>query len=123
MMTGMDEKRQGPDERRLASWIGKSVLIKGDVVSTGDLVIDGQIDGTIELGDHSLTIGRDASVTANLTANIVTISGKVTGNVKGVTRVELKATSSVEGDITAPKLVMDEGATLRGKVSAEGSRR
>lgn len=123
MMTGMDEKRQGPDERRLASWIGKSVLIKGDVVSTGDLVIDGQVQGTIELGDHSLTIGPGASVTANLAAKTVTISGTVTGNVIGLTKVELKATGSVQGDITAPKLVMDDGATLSGKVSADGSRR
>ena len=119
----MDDKRQGPDERRLASWIGKSILIKGDVVSSGDLVIDGEIQGTIELGDHSLTIGSTASVVANLSAKTVIISGAVKGNVTGLAKVEVKATGSVEGDIQAPKLVMDDGAKLRGKVFAAGSRR
>jgi len=51
-------------------------------------------------------------------AKIVTISGKVTGNVKGVEKVELRATGSVEGDITAPRFVMAEGAVVLGKVQA-----
>ena len=48
------------EERRSANWIGGSIIVKGDVVSTEDLVIDGQVHGTIELGDHSLTIGEPA---------------------------------------------------------------
>ncbi len=111
----MDAKREG-DERRLASWIGKSILIKGEVVSSGDLIIDGQVEGTIDLGDHSLTIGSGAAVTAHLVAKTVTISGKVKGNVTGLAKVELKATGSVEGDVTAPKFLMDDGASIRGKV-------
>ena len=71
------------EERRKAAWIGGSILVKGDVVSTEDLVIDGQGQGTIELGDHSLTIGPGASIVADLVAKAVTISGKVKGNVLG----------------------------------------
>jgi len=112
----MEEKRQGTDERRLASWIGKSILIKGEVVSSGDLVIDGKVEGTIELGDHSLIIGPGAGVVAHLVAKSVTISGTVKGNVTGLAKVELKATASVEGDVRAPKFVMDDGASLSGKV-------
>ncbi|MEO8681920.1 MAG: polymer-forming cytoskeletal protein [Vicinamibacterales bacterium] len=118
----MEEKRQ-IDERRLASWIGKSVNIKGDVVSSGDLIIDGQVTGTIELGDHSLTIGPTAVVTAELVAKNVSISGKVKGNVLGAGKVELKATGSIEGDVTAPSFVMDDGASLAGKVDAQGGKR
>jgi cytoskeletal protein CcmA (bactofilin family) len=112
----MEKREGGFDERRLACWIGKSILIKGDVVASGDLVIDGQVVGTIDLGDHSLTIGSGASVTADLLAKTVTISGKVKGNVTGMSRVELKATGSVEGDVTAPKFVMDDGASISGKI-------
>jgi cytoskeletal protein CcmA (bactofilin family) len=66
------------EERRRASWISGSILVRGDVVSTGDLVIDGQVQGTIELGDHSLTIGQGASVVVEEGA---TLKGKVdTGN-------------------------------------------
>jgi cytoskeletal protein CcmA (bactofilin family) len=104
------------EERRRANWIGESVTVKGDVVSTADLIIDGQVHGTIELGDHELTIGESASVIADLSAKAVTISGKVKGNVLGMLRVELKKTSSVEGDVTAPKFVMEEGASISGKI-------
>ena len=104
------------EERRRANWIGGSVIVKGDVVSTADLIIDGQVHGNIELGDHMLTIGETAAVTADLSARSVIISGKVTGNVLGMGRVELKKTASVEGDITAPSFVMEDGAALHGKI-------
>jgi len=118
----MDVKRDGIDDRRLASWIGKSIIIKGDIVSSGDLIIDGQVTGTIELGNHSLTIGPSAAVVANLIAKTVTVSGKVKGNVSGAAKVELKSTGSIEGDVTAPSFVMDLGGALAGKVDARGAR-
>ncbi len=108
------------DERRLAAWIGKSILVRGDVVSAGDLIIDGQVQGTIELGDHSLTIGVGAAVVADLVARTITISGAVTGNVIGHARVELRVTGSVDGDITTPRFVMEDGAILRGKLDTSG---
>ena len=104
------------EERRRANWIGESVTVKGDVVSSADLIIDGQVQGTIELGDHELTIGESASVIADLSAKAVIISGKVKGNVLGMLRVELKKTASVEGDVTAPKFTMEEGASISGKI-------
>ncbi len=104
------------EERRKAAWIGGSIIVTGNVVATEDLVIDGQIHGTIELGDHSLTIGNGAVVTADLAAKTVTISGTVKGNVIGNAKVELKTTAKVEGDITAPTFLMEDGAALVGKV-------
>ena len=104
------------DERRRAAWIGGSILVKGDVVSSEDLVIDGKVEGTIELGDHDLTIGAGASVVADLVAKNIMISGAVKGDVVGSGRVELKSSARVEGDINAPTFVMEEGATLSGKV-------
>jgi cytoskeletal protein CcmA (bactofilin family) len=104
------------EERRRAAWIGGSVLVKGNVVSSEDLIIDGKVEGTIELGDHSLTVGPGAAVVADLVARSVSISGTVKGNVMGNAKVELKSTAKVEGDISAPKFLMEEGATLIGKV-------
>lgn len=104
------------EERRKAAWIGESVKVKGNVTSSGDLVIDGSVDGTIELGDHDLTIGDAASVVADLVARNVTINGKVKGNVLGAAKVELKKNGAVEGDITAPRFSMEDGAVLSGKV-------
>lgn len=117
----MDPKREG-EERRIAAWIGKAILVRGDVIASQDLVIDGKVEGRIELGDHNLTIGQGAAVVANLVAKTVTISGAVTGNVTGNASVVLKATGSVEGDLTAPQFVMEDGAVLHGKVNAAGKK-
>ena len=117
----MDTKREG-EERRLAAWIGKAILVKGDIISTQDLVIDGKVEGRIELGDHNLTIGQGADVVANLVAKSVVVSGTVTGNVSGLAMVILRSTGTVEGDVTAPQFVMEDGAALHGKVDAAGKK-
>lgn len=117
----MDPKRDF-EERRKAAWIGQAVFVKGDVVATGDLMIDGRVEGTIALGDHNLMIGESAAIVANLVAKAVTISGQVKGNVTGNASVELKATGIVEGDITAPRFRMEDGAVLHGRVDARGKR-
>ena len=105
-------------ERRVVAWIGKAVRVEGKVVSEEDLTIDGDVQGSIELGGHSLTIGQEARIRADLMAKTVTISGRVNGNVKAVDKVDLRATGSVDGNITAPRFVMADGATVMGKVQA-----
>lgn len=106
------------EERRVAAWIGESLVVQGKVISTQDLTIDGQVEGTIELGNHGLTIGAGAAIKADLVAKTVTISGAVTGNVTATEKVDLRATAVIDGDITAPRLVMVEGAIVRGRVNA-----
>jgi len=106
------------DERRVAAWIGRALRIEGRIVSEENLTIDGQIDGTIEVGNHNLTIGAGATVKADLTAKSITISGTVNGNLTASERIDLHASASVFGDISAPRLVMDDGAVVKGKVQA-----
>jgi cytoskeletal protein CcmA (bactofilin family) len=106
------------DERRMRAWIGRALVVQGKVISSEDLTIDGRVDGSIELGDHSLTIGPDATIRADLVAQRIVISGAVTGNVLARAIVDLRATGSVDGDIFTPRLVMADGATIRGRVEA-----
>lgn len=118
----MDVNDRDFQERRLSAWVGKDLKIRGDIVAAADLVISGQVEGTIELGEHNLTIMTGASVVAELNAKAVSISGSVKGNVMGLARVELRAGSVVEGDIMTPLLVIEEGAILHGRVDAAGRR-
>ena len=111
-----------PDERRTVAWIGKALRIEGRITSRENLTIDGEVEGTIELGEHSLTIGTGAAVTADLVAKTITISGAVTGNVVATDRVNLQTTGSVDGDIVAPRLFMADGAMIRGKVEIQGNK-
>lgn len=105
-------------ERRVAAWIGKSLFVRGDVVSSEDLVIDGTFEGTIEVGDHALTIGPAADVKADLVAKTITIHGAVTGNVTARERLDLRANASVNGNVRAPRFAMADGALLRGSVES-----
>src|SRR5436190_7845728 len=106
------------EERRIA-WVGKSVVFKGDLISSEDMTIDGRIEGTIELRDHTLTIGPDAHIHADIFADIVTVFGAVSGTITAGKILNIRETGSVQGHITCPRLTMADGALLRGRVETE----
>lgn len=110
------------EERRVSAWVGKSLRIEGKIISRESLTINGEVVGTIEVGDHNLTIGSGAAVTADLTAKTITVSGSVTGNLLAHDLVELHPTASIEGDITTPRLRMAEGAVITGRVEVNAQR-
>ena len=80
----MPDTNSPNSERRVAAWVGKALRIEGRIISSEDLTIDGSVEGSIELGNHSLTIGQGATVKADLTARSITISGSVTGRAEGI---------------------------------------
>jgi len=96
--------------------IGKSVIICGEVKGSEDLIIDGRVEGTVTLAESRLTIGPSADVAADLTAKDVLIQGRVQGNVVASGRVELRGGCSMEGDIRAFRLAVEDNAVFRGKV-------
>ena len=96
--------------------IGKSITIKGDVSGNEDLVIEGKVEGSIELPNNQLTIGADGVARAQLAAKSVVVVGRVAWNVNGSERVEVQASGVVEGDVTAPKLIVAEGAVVNGSI-------
>lgn len=96
--------------------IGKSVVIRGEVKGSEDLIVDGHVEGTVSLSESRLTVGPNAHVAADLTAKDVLIMGRVQGNVIASGRVELRAGCAVEGDIRALRLSVEDNAVFRGKV-------
>jgi cytoskeletal protein CcmA (bactofilin family) len=96
--------------------IGKSISIKGDLSGKEDLIIEGTVEGRVDLPDNQLTVGANGNVNAEVHAKAVIVVGKVTGNVRGTERIEIQATGSVEGDVSAPRLVVAEGAVLNGSI-------
>jgi cytoskeletal protein CcmA (bactofilin family) len=109
-------------ERPPVAYIGKSVKIKGTVTGAEELIIDGQVDGRIEWHDQSLTIGPSAEIKAPVLAATITILGTVSGDVTASEKVDIRATGSVDGDIIAPRVVMADGALLRGRVDTARSK-
>jgi cytoskeletal protein CcmA (bactofilin family) len=104
--------------------IGKSISIRGDLTGNEDMVIEGQVEGKVDLPNNQLTVGADGKVKAEVHAKSVVVVGLVDGNVFGLERVEIQATGRVEGDVTAPKLIVSEGAQLNGaiKMTEKGDR-
>jgi cytoskeletal protein CcmA (bactofilin family) len=96
--------------------IGKTVVICGEVKGSEDLIVDGRVEGTVSLTESRLTIGPSANVAADLSARDVLIMGRVQGNVVASGRVELRGGCSVEGDIRALRLAVEDNAIFRGKV-------
>lgn len=96
--------------------IGKSVVIRGEVKGNEDLIIDGRVEGTVTLSESRLTVGPNANVTADLSARDVLILGQVQGNIVATGRVELRAGCTVEGDVRALRLAVEDNAVFRGKV-------
>jgi len=103
--------------------IGKSVVIRGEVKGNEDLIIDGRVEGTVTLTESRLTVGPNANVAADLSARDVLILGQVLGNIVATGRVELRAGCTVEGDVRALRLAVEDNAVFRGKVDlTQGTR-
>ena len=101
--------------------LGASVSIKGELSASEDLTLCGQMEGSIRLPDHTLTVGPNADVRAEILAKAVVVMGAVTGNVTATERVDIRATGSLIGDLASPRLAVAEGGSLRGKVQVPGS--
>ena len=109
------------EERRVAAWIGASILIKGDVVSSENMTVAGQVVGDITVREHALIIAAGGTVRGNIAAQAVVVHGEVLGAINADARVEVTATGSVHGDIIAPRMLLVEGAKLHGRVGISSS--
>ncbi len=99
-----------------AAVIGKSVQIRGEVKGSEDLLVDGQVEGTITLSESRLTIGPNARVEAHVSARDVVVLGTLNGNITATGRIELRQGSNLNGDISAARLSIEENAIFKGKV-------
>jgi cytoskeletal protein CcmA (bactofilin family) len=96
--------------------IGKSVVMKGNLLSEEDLTIDGQVEGTIDIIEHRLTITENGTVRANVNARDIDIWGRLEGKVEAVDRVYIRKGANFIGDIHAGGIVIEEGGYMRGNI-------
>jgi cytoskeletal protein CcmA (bactofilin family) len=101
--------------------IGRSLVIKGEVSGSESLYIDGRIEGTINLNENRVTIGRNGNVAANITAREVVIMGKVTGNIQCSDRVDIRSEGALTGDVVTQRISVEDGAVLKGSVQVQAS--
>jgi cytoskeletal protein CcmA (bactofilin family) len=105
------------EDGRIIMDLGKSIVIKGELIASEDLTLYGKMEGSVTLqGEHTLTIGRSADIRAAIDAKAVVVQGTVTGNITAREKVEIQTTGSVAGDVSSPRLAIADGAALQGKV-------
>ena len=101
--------------------LGKSITVRGEIIGSEDLTIDGVVSGTITLTESRLTVGTNADVKADLKVHDAVILGRCEGSTTATGRVELRKGSSLVGDLTAARLSIEEGAMYQGKVALTGN--
>lgn len=102
--------------RRKTSVIGPTLKFKGELSANEDLIIEGEIEGTIAHQDKNLTVGREGRVKANIDARTVEVYGKVEGDIHGEDIVKLAKSADVKGNIRCARIVMEDGAQFSGKI-------
>jgi len=98
------------------SRLGKSLSFQGELKGAEDLYIDGEFAGTIELGEHSLTIGPQGRVRADIRAREIVIEGNVQGNLRAGDRLQIGKTGSVTGELVTARIVIEDGAYFKGSI-------
>ena len=96
--------------------ISRSMIIKGELSGTESLYIEGRIEGTVDFAGHHVTIGRNGSVAANISAREIVILGKAQGNIQCTDRVHIRSEGSFSGDVLTQRISVEEGAILEGSV-------
>ena len=104
-----------PAAPRQTAAIGASMHIKGEISTREELLVDGQVEGSVE-SHSSLTVGPNGKVQANIKAREVVIFGTVRGNVEVTEKIAIREQGSLVGDIKAAGISIDDGAYFKGSI-------
>jgi cytoskeletal protein CcmA (bactofilin family) len=96
--------------------IGKAVMVKGQIFSREDLVIDGEVEGTVEAHDHRVTVGPNGKVQAGVKAREIVVLGSIQGNVEAADKIDIRKDARLVGDIKTSRIVIEDGAYFKGSI-------
>jgi cytoskeletal protein CcmA (bactofilin family) len=106
---------QAPQPKRQSAVIGPSMTIKGEIHAREELVVDGEVEGTLE-SQSSITVGVNGKVKSNIRAREVIVYGSVRGNVEVTDKIAIRDQGSLVGDIKAAGISIDDGAYFKGSI-------
>ena len=113
-----DEQYSSTDSSTVASIavIGASITIRGDVTAAESLVVQGIVEGSLDIRDHDLIIGQTGQVVANVAAREIRVEGEVTGDLFGTEKVTVAKDGLVAGNIISPRVTLEDGAVFKGSI-------
>jgi cytoskeletal protein CcmA (bactofilin family) len=101
---------------RTPAWLGPGIKIQGEISGEEDLQLECQVEGPISISGHRLTVGQNAHVNGEIVASEVVVYGEATGNLLASDRIEIKKNGSVVGDLTTSRIMIEDGAYLKGAI-------
>ncbi len=119
--TRSDSSRPASAAVRATAWLGPNLQVKGEISGNEDLHVECKVEGPVSLGGHRLTVGRGAEMTADITAREVVVYGKVDGDLRARDRIEIKSGGSVTGDLSTARIMVEDGAHLKGRIEIDRS--
>jgi cytoskeletal protein CcmA (bactofilin family) len=102
-----------------AATIGKAVMVKGQIFSREDLVIDGEVEGTVEAQEHRVTVGPNGKVQASVKAREIVVLGTIHGNVEAAEKIDIRKDAKLVGDIKTVRIVIEDGAYFKGSIDIQ----
>ena len=112
---------RAPESR--GALIGPSIVVKGEVSGNEDLLIEGVVEGTIELKQNVVTVGDNGRIRGNIYGRIIHIRGEVTGDSFAGEQVVVHADAVVNGNITAPRMTLEDGAHFKGSIDTNANKK
>lgn len=107
------------EQLRERAIIGSSITVKGEIAGNEDLMIQGQVEGRVELRQHNVTVGKNGRVKADVFGKIISIEGEVRGNVFGEEKIVIRSTGVLHGNITAPRVTLEDGSKFKGSIDMD----
>jgi cytoskeletal protein CcmA (bactofilin family) len=102
--------------REQASVIGSTIFIKGDLTGEDDLLIEGRLEGKIELNRHSVTVGKNGRIQGDIYGKLITVEGTVEGNLYGEEQLIVRQSGTVRGNIVSPRVALEDGSNFKGSI-------
>ncbi len=99
--------------------IGPSINIKGELTGEEDLMIQGRVEGRIELKKNNVTVRKSGNVQANIYGKIISVEGEVEGDLFGEEKIVVRQSGTVRGNMTAPRVNLEDGAKFKGSIDME----
>ena len=112
----MFNKNENENIKEAETIIGPSIKVKGNFHGQGNIIIEGEIEGSIKTNNY-LLVGEKSKISANVEAKNAKINGKITGNIQITEYLEIGSSATINGNISAKILSVDKGAILNGKCS------
>ncbi len=114
----LNETRQASKQGGTSA-IGSSIHITGTVSGDEDLIIDGHVEGNVDLKGHNVIVGKHGQVQANIEANNIVVEGNLNGDLIGEEKVIIRETGNVHGNIVSPRVTLEDGALFKGSIEME----